>query len=450
MQTLTSSQPLHLPQGINYECDGCGKCCSGWAVPMTEADYKRISPIDWGELLPKVKGRKLFRPLRPHEKKNTPYTNAIVEYDDGFCPFLVNNLCFIHGQRGSKFKPAMCQQFPYSFNETPSGIYATVSFVSMAVCHNTGKSLIEQREYMEEKLVDFRALYPDAHPNWSKLELTGGKPISWDEYLEIEKVITDHLQQRDKPLNDRFRAASDYLVNLAKSMPAATAAPTAGAGAGAGADIEGIGAASMTAANQSAARSNLQVNSASPSNASNAPQTLKPMDNHLLLAMHSTYFPTRILRPSENEFQVGRFINQILLRGFGAPLKITVPSQSYTLAELNSVQWPDDEPEIEDLLYRYFFSRIFGKLYFGAGFGQLTVIAGFHHLVLVYALLKLQCKALAKSRGAKRVNYLDVVAGVRQLEKRLGEATLSGYAAAMFELLMFSPARIARVLAQVP
>ena len=120
------------------------------------------------------------------------------------------------------------------------------------------------------------------------------------------------------------------------------------------------------------------------------------MDNHLLLAMHSTYFPTRILRPSENEFQVGRFINQILLRGFGAPLKITVPSQSYTLAELNSVQWPDDEPEIEDLLYRYFFSRIFGKLYFGAGFGQLTVIAGFHHLVLVYALLKLQCKALAK------------------------------------------------------
>jgi Fe-S-cluster containining protein len=441
MSTQTQTQTLHLPEGINYECDGCGKCCSGWAVPMTEADYKRISPIDWGELLPKVKGRKLFRPLRPHEKKNTPYSNAIVEYDDGFCPFLVNNLCFIHGQKGSKFKPAMCQQFPYSFNETPSGIYATVSFVSMAVCHNTGKSLIEQRAYMEEKLGDFQNLYPDVHPNWSKLELTGGKPITWDKYLEFEKEMIARLQLTDTPLDERFKIASRYLIEQAKAI-----SPI-----GSGSDNAPVAAeVPINSASTSAAANSASTSAAANSkSAGTAEKKLKPMDNHLLLAMHSTYFPTRILRPSENEFQVNRFLTQIALRGLGTPLKITVPGNSYTLDELNKVEWAKDEPEIDDLLYRYFFSRIFGKLYFGAGFGQLTVITGFHHLALVYALVKLQCKALAKSRGAGRVNYLDAIAAIRQLEKRLGEATLSGYAAAMFELLMFSPNRIERVLSAV-
>jgi hypothetical protein len=396
---------------------------------MTETDFNRISPINWGELLPKVKGRKLFRSLRPHEKKNTPYSNAIIEYDDGFCPFLVDNLCFIHGQKGSKFKPAMCQQFPYSFNETPSGIYATVSFVSMAVCHNLGKSLIEQRDYMLEKLVDFRALYPDAHPNWSKVELTGGKPIAWERYLEIEQEVLTRLQAPDSPLDERFQTASRYLWKLANAAQTAQ-----------NDSLEQITDNAQNAKNVDAADAK-----ARESLRTDATQ-LKPIDKHLLLALHSTYFPTRILRPHENEFQVNRFVMQIALKGLNCPLKIAVPGSAYSIDELKEVQWSLGEPEVDDLLYRYFFSRIFGKLYFGAGFGQLTVIAGFNHLILIYALVKMQAKALAKSRGANRVNYLDVVATIRQLEKRLGEATLSGYAAAMFELLMYSPSRIDRVL----
>lgn len=291
---------------------------------------------------------------------------------------------------------------------------------------------------MEEKLGDFQNLYPDVHPNWSKLELTGGKPITWDKYLELEKEMIARLQQKGTPLDQRFKLASRYLIEQARAMsptgsgsdsksePGSTSEDNSGTGSGSSSDSTASGGSSTAIA-----------------------QKLKPMDNHLLLAMHSTYFPTRILRPSENEFQVNRFLTQIAVRGLGTPLKITVPGNSYALDELRNIEWVKDEPEVEDLLYRYFFSRIFGKLYFGAGFGQLTVITGFHHLALVYALVKLQCKALAKSRGAGRVNYLDAIAAIRQLEKRLGEATLSGYAAAMFELLMFSPNRIERVLSAV-
>jgi hypothetical protein len=62
-------------------------------------------------------------------------------------------------------------------------------------------------------------------------------------------------------------------------------------------------------------------------------------------------------------------------------------------------------------------------------------------------LIKLQSRAIAISREAQQVSYLDVVASVRQLEKRLGETALDGYAAAIFESLMFSSQRVKRVMA---
>lgn len=405
--TQTGSLQLHLPEGINYECTGCGKCCGGWAVPMTETDYERISAVNWAERLPKFQLVDLYRPLKPHEKQGTPYTHAIKESPTGQCPFVVDNLCFIHSQFESETKPSICQLFPYSFNETPSGVYATVSFVSMGVIHNSGKPLLEQRDYMEKKLSDFQTLFPGHHPNWAKLELTNGKPISWDEYLKVESEIVSSLQNKSLSIEDRFRDASKKLIAKVRTSATATEAPAA----------------------------------AQPSSA------LKPLDHHLLLAFHKMYFPTKIQTRGEGDFKVMRFLQQIALKGLGNKFRVALPSGSYSLPQLDLVLWDGQDPDIENLLYRYFYSRIFAKLYFGAGFGQLTVITGFHHLGLLYALVKMQSKAIALSRGVNKVSYVDVVAAVRQLEKRMGETAVDGMAAAAFELLMFSPSRLDRILA---
>jgi Fe-S-cluster containining protein len=427
---------LHIPEGINYECTGCGKCCGGWAVPMTDEDYGRIKEVDWAARSPKFSGKNLFRPLKGYEKKGTPYTHAIKEGDDGRCPFLVDNLCFIHSQFQSETKPSICQLFPYCFNETPSGVYATVSFVSMGVVHNSGKALAEQRDYLEKKFKDFQALFPDHHPNWTKLELTGGKPITWDEYLGIEQEIISCLQKHDLPMETRFRQASKYLLSRLRAV--------AGQTNGAGAD-NAVGSEAETAIG-SATSSKI---GAGDSSVGTGAAQLKPLDNHLLMMLHSMYFPTKILAPGEGNFNVLRFIKQIMFKGMSARLRIVLPGQSYTLEELAKVEWCGAEADVEDLLYRYFFSRIFAKLYFGAGFGQLTLITGFHHLALLYALVKLQSRALALSRGVNKVSYIDVVAAVRQLEKRMGETSVDGYAAAALELLMFSPSRVERVLCAV-
>jgi len=425
---------LHIPEGINYECTGCGTCCSGWSVPLTEADYNRISPIDWTARLAKFNGKFLFRPLKKAEAAGTPYTHAIRHGEDGHCPFLVNNLCFIHSQFEAATKPAICQLFPYCFNETPSGVYATVSFVSMGVVYNSGKALAEQRDLLNAKLAQFQSLFPDHHPNWSKLQLTVGQPLEWPDYLALEEKLLDCLKDRSKPLANRFMSSSDYLLSVVQPL--------------------------------AASNEPIRIR-----NDSNPPKPPNHLDKALLIALHKVYFPTKPTGKGQGDFSLIDFCWQATGGSICPGLTIQLPGKSYKIDDLLSteirrgteghggafgrftgsssslqINWPDSDPEIEDLLYRYFYSRIFAKLYFGAGFGQLSLIAGFHHLALLLSLIKLQAKVIALSRDAKVVSLIDVVTTIRQLEKRLGEATLGPYAAATLELLLYSPRRLRRIL----
>ncbi|MBI4532747.1 MAG: YkgJ family cysteine cluster protein [Candidatus Melainabacteria bacterium] len=390
---------LHIPDGINYECSGCGKCCSGWAVPMTKEDYERISVKDWGAVNEKYKDKKLFRKLKDSQRAGGLYTHTIVRGDDGGCPFLENNLCFIHKSFGGKFKPTICQLFPYCFNETPSGIYTTVSFYSMSVIYNSGRALTAQKEVLEQKWQEFQTINPDHHPNWSLLQLTVGEPITWDEYLKHDEKLLELLQTHKLSIYERLLAGSEYLVSLRKVPPQPIAL-----------------------SNQAA---------------------LNHLDKHLLVALHKIYFPVKPLGLADPDFSIGRFLYQLAFQG----TSLAFPGCSYSIEELNKMPWPSNDLEIQDLLYRYFYSRIFAKLYFGAGFGQLSLITGFHHLCLIAALIKLQSKAWALARQAPTVSLMDVATTVRQLEKGLGETRLGGYSAAVWELLMSSPQRVKRVLA---
>jgi Fe-S-cluster containining protein len=403
---------LYTPEGINYECTGCGKCCGGWAVPLTPDDYERISAIEWSEELEKFEGEDLFRPLKPYEKINSPYTHAIKEGEDGHCPFLVNNLCFIHSTRDAKTKPAICQLFPYCFNETPTGVYATVSFLSMGAVYNSGKALSEQHDYLKQKYEDFKSLFPDHHPNWSKLQLTVGQPITWEQYLQYEKTILEFLKS-DRPFANRLLDASRFLLGLTRSK--------------AGTESQG--------AEQSSGQEDFK--DAGP---------LNHLDRVLVANLHRLYFPVRPISRGEGDFRLARLVYEATLGSVIGSSKIEVASGKYFLDSLASVAWPENDREINDILYRYFYSRIFAKLYFAAGFGQLSLIAGFHHLSVIYALIRWHAKALAIGRDAKTVGLIEVVATVRQLEKRLGETSLSGYGAATLELLLFSPARLKRLL----
>lgn len=398
-------ETLHIPQGINYECTSCGKCCGGWAVPMTEDDYDRISEVEWKGINAVFQGKPLYRELKKYESKGTPYTHKIVS-ETGTCPFLVDNLCHIHAERGSEFKPAICQLFPYCFTETPSGVYATVSFVSVGAVYNSGKPLLEQTEWLEKKWQEFRRLYPDYKPDWSHTKLSVDQPISWERYLEIEARMMELLSDSSKTLQERMWDCSVYLRSQMSTASGAST-PSAAAPALAGAP------------------------------------PLNALDRSVIAVFHRMYFPAKPPKHGDGDFNILRMINE----HFIGSKAINLPGHSFALDELLELPFPTDQ-EVENLLYRYVFSYVFGKKYFGAGFGQVSIIAGFHHVVLMLALLRIHSRALAKLRQAPEVSMIDVAATIRQLERMVGETRLGGYSAAAWEMLLGPGTRARRLLAR--
>lgn len=146
-------QPLHTPEGIRYNCEGCGRCCAGWSVGMTQEDYDRIKHVDWGEVHPDLKGKELFIHREAEFKAGTvQHPHYTAPRADGTCSFLINKLCAIHGHLGEDQKPLTCRIFPYSFVETPSGIYTGVVYNSMAAAKNVGKLLSEQEDELRLQL----------------------------------------------------------------------------------------------------------------------------------------------------------------------------------------------------------------------------------------------------------------------------------------------------------
>lgn len=411
---MPDTQEIHIPEGINYDCQGCGICCSGWSVNMNEEDYKRVSSVDWGELKEEYKGKKLFRELKPHERAGTAYTHRIVSKDDT-CPFLVNKLCFIHGQKGGPFKPTICQQFPYAFTETPSGVYATVSFVSMAVLYNQGTPLLEQRDTINKKFADFKSLYPHYKADWSKIQLSVEQPITWNQYLEHEAELMKRITDKSKKLTDRLLDCCDYLAEQVSKTPRGSAAKQQDANSGA-----------------------TRVDK--PDSTSTKSVALNKLDKHLLAAFHKIYFPRRFHRAHFNvpKFWFGVWFNMGTVFEFA--------SDYYAIDQLKEFPFPEDDPEIEDMLYRYIYSLVFGKKYFGAGFGHLSLVTGFHHLCMAYTLARLHARGTAKMRKAPKVSLVDMVATLKQLETQMGEIMIDSSAATTMELLLQHSTRARRYL----
>ncbi len=397
-------ETLHIPEGINYECTGCGTCCSGWAVAMTEEDHKRIASVDWGGLHSKFKGKVLFKELQKYEKVISPYSYKI-KSDDGTCPFLVDKLCFMHSTNGAEFKPAICQLFPYCFTDTPSGVYATVSFVSVGAVYNSGKALGEQRDYLEQKLADFRKVFPGYKPDWSKIQLAAAQPLTWEEYLMHEDVLLKTIRTGQGSIVDRLRACSDYLVDeVNKRLPPSSPAK--------------------------------------PEPELSETMGLNKLDRHILSSFHRMYFPAKGRKRNEKGLNTFRFWAGVFLN---SSTVFELPREFFAIDQLREFPFPEDD-EIDGILTRYAYTHVFGKKFFGPGLGGFTLITGFHHLIMVIALARLHARAVAKQRNAPIVSLIDVLATVRMLETQLGETMFATASTNNIELLLQGGKRARRFL----
>lgn len=404
MSRISETQ-LHIPEGINFDCTGCGNCCFEWPVPITREDFSRISSYaDRKEL----DAKKLFRVLNVDDDKLKVFSHSLEKRSDGLCEFLTDDKrCQLHNDLGAEAKPAMCRLFPYTFTKTPTGVYASVSFASTGVLLNSGRPLSEQKESMLETFELFKRMFPALELDWSESQLIDGQKISWSDYQLIEKPI---LEQLAKPGESRVER---WLFEQAEPFRKAVAG------------------------------------SVKLDNVAGLTTNPKIIDQVLVRNLLLTYFPENVYESSSCDLDAQSVAREFLDEPRRVMLKYR--AEEYSFQDLVSVRLGPLTPPVTDLMRRFVYLRMFSKLFFGPGFNYLSVVAGIHHLSVLVCLLRIRLKLeMLRRKKSSELTDLDsfvtMVEDARLLERRLTVAYFSKETIAMLEILLLSPQRIERLI----
>lgn len=407
--------PLRIPEGINFECSGCGNCCLEWPVPITQADHTKLSALVVRGELPGAADL-LFKPLKASDDKMRLFSHSLEKRTDGRCNFLTDeNRCLIHEKFGREAKPSICRLFPYTFTPAPDGTYVSVSFASSGALTNFGRPLSEQAALLEEQFALFEMLFPRITQDWGGMQAFDGRPLDWSEFLSIESSFLPHFalgRQAEEARVDR------QLLRTSKSI------------------FERLG---------------------NPELERKAGLTLNPrvVDQIIVKSLMASYFPDDLYGQGSCDLDA-RAIAQALVN---PPSRVTLPHDGTDLGfgDLYKKQLGGLSDAEEDLLRRFVYCRLFAKLYFGRGFSNLSLQAGLNHLAVLVAIvrIKLKMRRLAADNAADPEDdaaspispFMELAELVRRLERRLTVASLSAQSVSILEVLMTSPARLERIMA---
>lgn len=395
---------LHIPAGINFDCTGCGNCCFSWPVPLTDGDVAKISTLPLKEI---QDGTLQLQSIgNTGTLQENIFTKALGKRPDGKCQFLLlDNQCKLHRDYGIEAKPAMCRLFPYTFTETPAGVYAAASFASTGVLFNAGRPLSEQREHLGQQYKLFKSLFPDLMPDWKSIQLIDGQPLSYDTYEMMEREILSALE----PSVDIPRRVEKSLVSISQNVSAQALVQR---------DFDQIAGIE-----------------AKP----------KVVDQLLLKGLCDAYFP-----PDVYQDNVCTFDSAALARALVMPpnkVLLSLGSKQISFGEVVGYTLGPLSSESEALLLRFAYLKVFSKLYFGPGFAGLSLVSGLNHLSTIIALVRIILKAenLEKKPRGETISF-DVVAEiVRKLERRLTVANFSNEAKMVLEVLFASSKRVERI-----
>ena len=132
------TESLHAPGFVNYACQLCGWCCHQYDISFSQADFDRLSKLDWGRLEPALAGKEWAAPLREF---GNPDSHRLRYAADGACVFLDGNLCRMHKHVGEFGKTLGCSVYPFTFAATPSGVYTGCRFSCKAMAYGLGEPL---------------------------------------------------------------------------------------------------------------------------------------------------------------------------------------------------------------------------------------------------------------------------------------------------------------------
>ncbi|HEY9758083.1 MAG TPA: YkgJ family cysteine cluster protein [Oculatellaceae cyanobacterium] len=412
------SETLHIPEGLRFECTGCGNCCLQWPVPSTADDRQRIIDLSHSMKHSGTHSGNVELPVRLFrsvdfdviKSKSQTFQFTLEKRADGRCIFLSEkNRCALHEQFGAEAKPSMCQLFPYTFTEAPDGFYASVSFASTGALFNQGRLLSEQREHLTSRLDLFKKLFPKLKLDWSGIQLVDGISMRWSQYLLMERDILRVLAEnmRDALSQDNY-LWSVRLLNLSEYILSQLPAQTA--------------------------RTDLERKELIPNTQSS--------DLQFARYLMSLYLPDNVFESANDIPPVREFLEGMV--SGSAQLSFKIDGQDVDLAHAFAQSLGMLERDSEHLLARYLYSRVFSKLYFGPGMGHFSLLSGYHHLVLLLVLVRLKIKCL--NWLGKRPDAFQVAEIVRSLERKLTAFQHTRESSSVLEVLLESPSRFRRLV----
>lgn len=407
---MSADAILHIPEGINFDCTGCGNCCFTWPVPLTDDDIKRICSLE-------IEGVKeepvhLIDTGSQVTLGQLAFTSALGKRNDGKCQFLSpDNRCRIHDQFGADAKPSMCRLFPYTFTSTPNGVYASASFASTGVLFNSGRPLSEQRQHLIHTYQLFQKLYSDLSPDWTNLQFVDGQPLPFEDYLEIEGRILSALGSNDAKESLREERADKILIGITKQIALSVKEKR---------DFDKI--------------PGLQTK----------PRTV---DSLLINALLSAYFPDNVYRENYCEIDTASLARHLVAPPDKVLAQFAGGAVSY--GELNQYSLGRLNEQAENLLFRFAYLKVFSKLYFGPGFAGLSLIAGLNHLSTIVSLVRIVLKLenVSARKLGSAITFEEVAECVRILERRLTVSKYSRETKTMLEVLLSSSDRAERIAA---
>lgn len=431
---------LRIPERINYNCQGCGRCCSGWSIGLTEEDYAKVKDVDWASLHPQLQGTDLFiHRQEEFAKGESAYPHFTKPSPSGTCSFLVDNLCFIHKHLGADQKPTVCQQFPYTFLQTPTGVYAGVTYASMAAAQNLGQPLSEQEAVLEEHWKKVSPLEEAKQVQqasaYAQVKLTEDVVVSWQEYLEIEEAIFRWVKP-DETGNvfEMLLAGEEIILQAArlkrnqKSLDSLVSFQP---------DLKRLLSASTPGTLEKMILSMFYFR---------LPVYSKLKVEHLCLWRLDKNFwkSTRLL------LSVGKALGALAL---GAMItigwqRIETPSGYKSINECLKLPTDALDPDIERFFHRWLYLKIFSKSYFGPPVAGLSVLGGYQLLLLCFLCALVYSKGSTSQVGDRQITLASLFEIYPMLDRELMTlAWRKGVESNMYHLAFSIPHLFDRLIA---
>ncbi|MFA7480465.1 MAG: hypothetical protein WC314_08165 [Vulcanimicrobiota bacterium] len=181
---------------LHYDCVQCSKGCRvDFTIPVQPQVEAGMHDSECGRALQ----REGYVPVRVLENG----VKTMSRRPDGSCVLLrPDGLCAIHAEKGFQAKPRPCRQFPFHPINTPDGFYIGLSFMCTAVQKDLGRPLEEQRAEIEHAVSELFLEVPPEPVTDLLIPIAVDSKVSWPEYLEIERYVSEALNMKEEGLLD--------------------------------------------------------------------------------------------------------------------------------------------------------------------------------------------------------------------------------------------------------